>query len=121
MTAIGPVLASASTTEEKVTLVEYKSEKRGFTSAYQLEGKAKTTVKTTATKKGTKVGTKSTSKRVVKGKKTIITAVTTVVTAKNTTVTTKVSTLTSKKLDESADNKPQQGVTKTSIKIGSNP
>ncbi|KRO39399.1 MAG: hypothetical protein ABR58_06995, partial [Acidimicrobium sp. BACL19 MAG-120924-bin39] len=52
MTAIGPVLASASTTEEKVTLVEYKSEKRGFTSAYQLEGTAKTTVKTTATKKG---------------------------------------------------------------------
>jgi len=118
MTAIGPVLASASTTEEKVTLVEYKSEKRGFTSAYQLEGTAKTTVKTTATKKGTKVGTTSTSKRQVKGKKTIITAVTTVVTAKNTTVTTRVSTLTSKKLDESADNKPQQGVTKTSIKVG---
>ena len=119
MTAFGPVLASASTTEEQVTIVEYKSEKAGFTSAYQLEGTAKTTVKTTATKAGTKVGTTSTSKREVKGKKTIITDVTTVVGAKNTSVTTKVSTLTSKKLDESADNKPQQGVTKTSIKVGS--
>jgi branched-chain amino acid transport system substrate-binding protein len=55
----------------------------------------------------------------VKGKKVVITDVTTEVGAKKTTVTTRVTTATRKKLDESADNKPQQGVTKTSIKIGS--
>lgn len=117
--SLSPIVASAKNHEEKVTLVEYKSEKRGFTSAYQLEGTAKTTVKTTATRAGTRVGTTSTSKREIKGKNTVITSVTTVVGAKNTTVTTKVSTLTSKKLNESANNKPQQGVTKTSIKVGS--
>ena len=118
MLSLSPIVASAETTEEKVMFVEYKSEKAGFTTAYQLEGVAKTTVKTGPTKAGTKVGTTSTSKREVKGKKTTITDVTTVVFPKNTTVSTKVSTLTSKKLDESADNKPQQGVTKTSIKVG---
>lgn len=120
MISLGPVMGlAATTTEEKTTFVEYKSEKAGFTSAYRLEGIVKTSVETSATKAGTKKGTTSTSKREVKGKKTIITDVTTVVGAKKTTVTTKVSRLTSKKLDESADNKPQQGVTKTSIKVGS--
>jgi len=117
--SVGAVSATASTTEESVTLTEYVSEKPGFTSAYLLEGKAKTKVTSTTTKPGAKVGTTSTSKREVKGKKVVITDVTTEVSAKKTTVTTRVTTATRKKLDESADNKPQQGVTKTSIKIGS--
>jgi len=82
MLSLSPIAAAATTTEEDVTLVEYKSEKAGFTSAYELAGKAKTTVKTSATKAGTKSGTTSTSTREVKGKKTIITDVTTVVGAK---------------------------------------
>jgi branched-chain amino acid transport system substrate-binding protein len=118
MLSLSPIAAAAAPTEETVSFVEYKSEKAGFTSAYLLEGKVKTTVKTSATKAGKKAGTTSTSKRQVKGKKTTITDVVTVVRGKNTTVTTKVSNLTSKKLDESANNKPQQGVTKTSIKVG---
>jgi len=119
LVSFGTINASASTTEEAWSTVKYVSEKTGFTTAYLLEGKAKTTVKTSATKAGTKVGTTTTSKEEKKGKNTVITEVTTAVGAKNTTVTTKVITATQKKLDESADNKPQQGVTKTSIKVGS--
>lgn len=119
MVALSPITVTASVTEEKVTLTEYVSEKQGFTSAYLLEGVAKTKVETSKTKPGTKVGSTTKSTRETKGKKVIITQVTTDVGAKNTTVTTRVSKLTRKKLDESADNKPQQGVTKTSIKIGS--
>ena len=57
MLSLSPLVASAETTEEKVMFVEYKSEKAGFTTAYQLEGVAKTTIKTSATKAGTKAGT----------------------------------------------------------------
>lgn len=119
LVSFGTINASASTTEEAWSTVKYVSEKAGFTTAYRLEGKAKTTVKTSATRAGTRTGTTTTSKETKKGKNTVITEVTTAVGARNTTVTTKVITATQKKLDESADNKPQQGVTKTSIKVGS--
>jgi len=119
LVSFGTINASASTTEEAWSTTKYVSEKAGFTTAYLLEGTAKTTVKTSATRAGTRTGTTTTSKEEKKGKNTVITQVTTAVGAKNTTVTTKVITATQKKLEESADNKPQQGVTKTSIKVGS--
>ena len=49
LVSFGTINASASTTEEAWSTVQYKSEKPGFTTAYLLEGTAKTTVKTSAT------------------------------------------------------------------------